>query len=95
MLTIDELLGQAKRDYFEDTNAHTVPSPYVSWYAVKALGAVTINTMTVQRVFTDPSETPVTALTSVTLVAGELFMIDFSAITLTSGKVVCYRKPRQ
>ncbi len=55
-----------------------------NFYAVYAIEATVINTITVNQASGSG------AVTSVTLAAGQMWYIPFTSITLTSGKVTCY-----
>lgn len=74
--------GQNGFDYINDTSANVG-----DWVAVKATGDA-------NAVFTTLSTETGDTLNSTTLKAGDVIYGPFTAITLTSGAVIAYRKNR-
>lgn len=75
----EKAYGQNGINYYTDTTAYTG-----LWYAIKAEGSA-------DAVFTTLTTADGTSLASSTLLAGDVIYGKFTAITLTSGKVIAYK----
>jgi hypothetical protein len=80
-------VGAFGYDVIDDTDDHT-PSTGYGWFALHCI------TETVFATMTPSSKAPVTGtLVGATLSAGFWVFGEFTALTLTSGDVIAYRKP--
>ena len=77
--------GQHGSDYYGDTNAHT--GTWGRIYCVTACGFTTLTS----GVFADGTAVMTGTLSGITLVAGQEIRGLFTAITLSSGKVIAYK----
>jgi len=83
--TVSDLLGQEGLDYFADTNANTPPTG-LHWNAIKAIdGAVEVDSVSLN------SANVASITDNFTIPDGGTFFGEITALTLASGKVICYR----
>jgi hypothetical protein len=78
-------IGQAGADNITDTSAHT-PTNADEWYAIHALEDSVISSLTESNASGN--------LAGKTILGGDVLFGSFTAITLTSGTVRCYREPK-
>lgn len=86
-------LGQAGVDTVTNTSAQTPGGTATQWFCIQAIADTVI-----AEIAEDDAElngtTETDTLAGVTLSAGSLVFGTFTSITLTSGKVRCYREPK-
>ena len=94
MAQISDLIGQEGVDLITDTGAHTPGNSRSSWTLVKAInGAAVVASITLADASENGTGTSVTE-TAISLPDQGTIHGAITGITLTSGKVLCYRSAR-
>lgn len=83
-VNVNNLAGLNGGEYFNDTSAHTPADADNPWFAIQAVNGA--------DAVIASSTSNVTNLNGLTLPSGHVIYGSFTAITLTSGAVICYNK---
>jgi len=86
-------IGQAGVDVISNTAAHTPYAEADEWFAIQAVGDAEIAALEEQDATVNGTESTGTH-NGDTLADGAVLFGTFTSITLTSGKVRCYREPK-
>lgn len=81
-IDINNLAGLKGGNYIDDTNEHTTTGPD-SWFALKALGGDAV---------VSTSSNNIDGLDGFTITQDDVIVGNFTAITLSSGAVIAYKR---
>lgn len=84
-------LGQAGVDTITNTSATTPKGGAAEWFCIQAIADTVISAISESNATLNGS-TATNTLAGITLASGALIFGTFTSITLTSGKVRCYRE---